>query len=98
MIERRGLGVIEVDSGTLIVGDPAYALHEKARGTSGIDYQAVLDVDASIIASRLDNKPLLLIQRFGGDGAYAIIGEFEDDELVRLVVDFDPLGDEADDE
>jgi hypothetical protein len=25
-VERRILGVVEVDSGTLVIGDPAYAL------------------------------------------------------------------------
>ena len=36
---RRFLGVVEVDSGTLLVGDPIYCLPRAKDGKSGIDYE-----------------------------------------------------------
>ena len=96
MTQRRVLGVIEVDSGTLLIGDPGYVLPNQAGGTTGVDYQAVVDAD-HVVATRLAGQPVLLIQRFGGDGTYSVVGEFEDDELRRVIVDFEPL-DEGDDD
>ena len=42
-VERRFLGMVEVDSGTLLVGDPLYCLPDGARDGAGIDYAAVID-------------------------------------------------------
>lgn len=39
--ERRFLGIVEVDSGTLLVGDPAYCLPSIEHGKAGIDYSAI---------------------------------------------------------
>lgn len=43
MPERRFLGVVEVDSGTLLIGDPTYCLPRAEDRKPGIDYQAVID-------------------------------------------------------
>ncbi len=75
----------------LLVGDPAYALPSAVRAGSGIDYQAALDVDGMVHAAPLAGQSVLLIQRFGGDGTYAVSGEFEDGEFMRLIVEFEPL-------
>ena len=91
MTERRFLGLIEVDSGTLVVGDPAYLLPDAERSKPGIDYRAVLEADQEAHASRIGGQPVLLVGNFGGDGTYAVAGEFEDGDLVRLVVDLDPI-------
>jgi hypothetical protein len=40
MIERRLLGAVEVDSGTLLVGDPCYVLPRRATGSPSVDYDA----------------------------------------------------------
>jgi hypothetical protein len=37
MTERRFLGVVEVDSGTLLLGDPAYLLARADRHVPGLD-------------------------------------------------------------
>ena len=41
--ERRVIGIIEVDSGTVVVGDPAYPLPRAAEGTPCINYAALPD-------------------------------------------------------
>ena len=89
MIERRLLGTIEVDSGTMLVGDPGLVLSRAETGRDGVDYQVVIDVPMTETASPLGGRPILLIQNFGGDGAFDVFGEFEDGELVRLTIEFE---------
>ena len=96
MVERRYLGVIEVDSGTILVGDPTYLLARRSDGGDGADYQEVSDADPAPAAAPLGDRPILLIQNFGGDGTYPVYGEFEDGELLRIYVDFDPSFGESD--
>lgn len=91
---RRFLGIVEVDSGTLILGDPLYCLPEAGSGRPGIDYAAVMDAPDEP-ASYLDKQPVLLLGRFGGDGAFPVFGEYEDGELLRVTVELvDPPEDE----
>lgn len=79
-----------MDSGTLLVGDPVYALPRPEDDKPGIDYQAVVDSPDSH-AVQLAGQPVVLLSRFGGDGAYPVFGEFEDGELLRAIVEFEPL-------
>jgi hypothetical protein len=92
--ERRFLGVVDVDSGTLIVGDPGYALPWADRGKTGIDYAVVIATDGSTPATQLADGPVVLLQHFGGDGIYPVYGEFEDGEFIRATIEFEPLDDE----
>jgi hypothetical protein len=85
--QRTLLGFVEVDSGTLLVGDPAYCLPDVREGRAGIDFQAVLDAPSGH-AHPLAERPVLLLGRFGGDGTFPVIGEFEDGELMRVIVEF----------
>jgi hypothetical protein len=86
-IERRLLGFVEVDSGTLLIGDPTYVLPRASEGRSGVDYQAVIDAPM-VDGARLAGQPALLLSNFGGDGSYPVIGEYEDGELMRAIVEF----------
>ena len=56
----------------------------------GIDYSAVLP-DGERTARQLADQPVVLLSNFGGDGAYPIIGEFEDGEFMRAIIEFEPL-------
>ena len=85
--ERRFLGLIEVDSGTLLLGDPLYCLPSVEREATGIDYAAVVAAP-DVPAAPLAGMPVLLLGRFGGDGTFPVFGEFEDDELVRVTIEF----------
>ena len=84
---RRFLGMVEVDSGTLVVGDPAYLLASASRGKEGIDYQAVIEAPDGV-STYLAGQPVLLIGGFGGDGTFPVYGEFEDGELARVTIEF----------
>jgi hypothetical protein len=88
--EYRVLGFVEVDSGLLVIGDPAVLLD---GAPSGRPVPTFADADrASAIgpAAPLGDRGAVLIQGFGGDGTFPVIGVFEDDELIRLVIDLDP--------
>ena len=87
MPERRFLGVVEADSGTLLLGDPAYCLPHAERGKAGIDYRAVIDAPLEL-AQYLARQPVLLLGQFGGDGTFPVFAEYEDGELVRIAVEF----------
>ena len=90
MIDRRFLGYVEVDSGTLLVGDPVYLLRGEADGRPGVDYDAVLELTskAQAPAGQLAGQPVLLLQQFGGDGSFPVYGEFEDGMFARVVIEF----------
>ena len=93
-LERRFLGIVEVDSGTLLLGDPAYCLPSVEHGKAGIDYSAIYDAGA-MPAAPLAGMPVLLLGQFGGDGTFPVFGEFEDGELLRVTIEFiDVLEDE----
>jgi hypothetical protein len=88
--QRRFLGMVEVDSGTLLLGDPAYVLPRVSLDAPGVDYQEVVVADASQHATGLAGQPVLLLQRFGGDGPFPVYGEFANDELVAVHIHLDP--------
>jgi hypothetical protein len=90
VIDRRFLGYVEVDSGTLLVGDPVYLLRGEADGRPGVDYEAVLAVSDTTQGpvARLAGQPVLVLQQFGGDGSFPVFGEFEDDMFVRVIIEF----------
>lgn len=76
--EFRFFGMIEVDSGTLLIGDPGYVLPRAIGGKPGVDYEEVVHADDSEHATCLAGQPVLLLQRFGGDGTFPVFGEFQD--------------------
>ena len=88
VMERIFLGVIEVDSGTLLLGDPAYCLPRAERAEPGIDYEAIIGAPDEP-ASYLGARPVLLLGRFGGDGTFPVYGEIDEyGELVRVTIEF----------
>ncbi len=98
MTERRLLGWVEVDSGTLLIGDPVYVLPRASDGKPGVDYQAVIDAPADLHAQPMAERPVLLLQRFGGDGSFPVVGEFAEGELIAVRIDLDPPMNDEDDE
>jgi hypothetical protein len=92
VIERKFIGLVGVDSGTMVLGDPTYLLPFKAEGKAGIDYQEVIDAPIEH-AQELGGRPVLLFKDFGGDGTFPVFGEFEDGELMSFVVYLNPIED-----
>ena len=87
-LERRFLGMVEVDSGTLLLGDPLYCLPRAKDGTPGIDYESIIGAPDEP-ASFLGGRPVLLIGRFGGDGTFPVFAELDEDGIViRVTVEF----------
>ena len=97
-LQRRFLGVVEVDSGTLLVGDPIYCLPRAKDGTPGIDYESIIGAGDEP-ASYLAGKPVILLGCFGGDGTFPVFGEIDEyGELVRVTIEFvEPDDAEAED-
>ena len=87
---EKFIGFVEVDSGTLVIGDPAYLLPHAARGKGGVDYEAVIEARDPI--GRLGGQRVLLLQQFGGDGTFPVFGQYEDGELIRVTIDLVELG------
>jgi hypothetical protein len=88
MSERRFLGVVEVDSGTVVIGDPSYLLTRRSSGAEGLDYEEVLRRDLDVLSTTLAGRPVLLISGFGGDGTFPVFGEFDEGMLSRVTVEF----------
>jgi hypothetical protein len=88
--ELRFLGMVEVDSGTLIIGDPCYVLPRASQGRAGVDYEKVVVTNDGQHASYLAGQPVLLLQNFGGDGTFPVYGEFEDGEFIGVRIHLDP--------
>ena len=87
-ISTRLLGWVNVDSGTLIVGDPVYILPEKASGTKGIDYARVLEATSvnGPSPAYLGGRAVVFIVGFGGDGRYPVYGEYQGKYLLTRVI------------
>lgn len=58
----------------LLVGDPASGHHR---------------FHPTMVATSFAGTPTLLIQDFGGDGAFPVFGEFDGRDLIRLIVEFE---------
>jgi hypothetical protein len=86
---RKFLGVIEIDSGTLVVGDPAYLLPRAEDGKPGVDYQVV--IDSGLSAFQPFDKVSMLFTTPDGDGPLAVYGEFEDGELWKVSIILDAI-------
>ncbi len=88
----RYLGSVEVDSGCLLIGDPAYLLPRASTGRPGMDHQVVVDADWRAPATAVAGDLGLLLQRFGGDGRFPVLGCFDGEELISVRIDFEGPG------
>ena len=84
----RFLGLVEVDSGTLVLGDPVYLLRSERDGRAGVDWDTVLEAPDAPVAP-LAGGMAMLLGSFGGDGAYPVFAELDEDGVVvRVTVHF----------
>jgi hypothetical protein len=83
-VGTMSLRFVEVDSGTLVIGDPTYLPGNKEPT---VDAETALAPDA--FAAPVLQDTALLIGRFGGDGTYPVIGEVDEaGVLARVTVEF----------
>ncbi|MEU9605425.1 hypothetical protein [Streptomyces sp. NPDC048057] len=100
--KRVKLGMVDVDSGTVFVGDPCYTItgdaprHIKTWPEwcsqlrwNGKNYDVVEPVGSGVGLS---------IPTMYGDGSYPVYAEIVRGRVARVTIDFDPPYDEEDDE
>jgi hypothetical protein len=90
LIERKFLGIVEVDSGSLVIGDPGYFLPRKETGAPGVDFQAVLDAEAPLDGAPFANDLALLFTVID-DGPYPVYSDYEEGKLFQIRVVLDPI-------
>jgi hypothetical protein len=88
-IERKFVGLVGVDSGTMVLGDPTYLLPSRERSKAGIDYQEVIDAGPEEFQPFARGTSLLLSLAMG-DGTYPVFGEWEDGEFMSITVYLTP--------
>lgn len=89
MDDWRDLGSVEVDSGTLVLGDPVYLLPHSGSGRPGLDAQPLLSARERHPALPIAGHLALLLAEFGGDGRFPVRGRFVGRELVSVRIDFE---------
>jgi hypothetical protein len=86
MAERRFLGLVEVDSATLLLVDPCYLPESNPSALTG--REGGEEAAAPELAVPAVHGLGLLLRRFGGDGTFPVFGEVEDGVLVRATIEF----------
>ena len=84
----RFLGVVEPDSGTLLLSNPADCLFATASGRTGTDFSAIVAApDEPGVC--LVGRPMLLIRCFSGDGAFPVFADGDENGVVsRVMIEF----------
>lgn len=77
LLTKRHLGVVSVDSGTLVIVDPCYL--------DTYPLHANLD---EWVRSRIGQISVGL-EHFGGDGCYYVWGYYRGTKLLRVEIDFE---------
>jgi hypothetical protein len=82
---HKYLGVVPVDAGAILITDPSYILARD--GIGGEDYNHFL---AALFEGSYMAHGMALIVQTGGDFVFPVYGDFEGDDLVRVIVDLNP--------
>ena len=95
MKTKEQIGVIGVDAGLVMVGDPCYSLHaDKLPADFGKDWPDFCDKlegkDCIQLDYDLGQAGLAVVAGgFGGDGVYPVFVEKDDTgRVIRLIVEF----------
>ena len=89
VVQRKFVGLVSVDSGTMVVGDPLHLLARPDGTTPGVDFQAVIDAESDEVQPFASGSSLLLSLAMG-DGTYPVFGEWEDGDFMSITVYLTP--------
>lgn len=107
-LERRKIGEVSVDSGTIIISDPAYLPTRRTFDKAWQSRYAASEHSAVELAlAERNGQPLpplvpfepfqinfsVGLVAFGGDGTYPVYGDFDGARLAAVHIDFDPAAD-----
>jgi len=77
MAKTKKLGTVTVDSGRLIIFDPAYAAFLENRW--------IASAKGTVMVPHFKGE-VVTLDSFGGDGKFPVSGEFDDHGLLQTVV------------
>ncbi|AFO10930.1 hypothetical protein D854_gp23 [Streptomyces phage R4] len=102
MTERVKIGMVDVDSGTVFVGDPCYTItgdasHHIKTWSEWCD-KFPWDKKNYDVTEPAGSGIGLSIPTMYGDGSYPVYAEIEEGRVARVTIDFNPEYDEEDDE
>ncbi|MER6231772.1 hypothetical protein ABT169_21910 [Streptomyces sp. NPDC001616] len=102
MSERVKIGMVDVDSGTVFVGDPCYTItgdasHHIKTWSEWCDKHPWDGKNYGVVEPAGSGVGLSIPTKYG-DGGYPVYAEIEDGRVARVTIDFDPESDEEDDE
>ena len=102
MSERVQVGTVDVDSGTVFVGDPCYTATSDAshhiKTWSEWCAKFPWNKENYDVVEPAGSGIGLSIPTMYGDGSYPVYAEIEGGRIARVTIDFDPEYDEEDDE
>lgn len=91
------IGIVGVDSGTVLVSDPAYVLPRATDGILGCDYEDILEhntenrvYDLDIQSTEPWGSGCGLVANAGGDGVYRVYARLTSSgSIAQILVDFE---------
>ncbi|MFJ6183729.1 hypothetical protein [Streptomyces sp. NPDC092295] len=100
--ERVQIGTVEVDSGTVFVGDPCYtatgdASHHIKTWPEWCE-RAPFGENSYDVTEPAGHGLGLSIPTLYGDGSWPVYAELVEGRVARVTIDFDPTYDEGDDQ
>lgn len=100
-IIMKQIGKIYVDSGTIIIGDPCYFLHTRLDEKEfGKGWKGYCDITEDMFKDgylQIGKGTAVTTCTLYGDGAYPVYAEVENNRIVRVMIDFDPIDEDDDD-
>ncbi|ANT41069.1 hypothetical protein BI024_gp65 [Streptomyces phage Nanodon] len=101
MTERVQIGTVDVDSGTIFIGDPCYTATNDAshRIESWSEWckRSPFGEKQYDVTEPAGSGAGLSIPTLWGDGGYPVYAEIENGRIARVTVDFDPTYDDDED-
>ena len=89
--EKKVIGQLGVDSGTLMIGDPCYAIHRetpyKEFGKNWLDFCDTVLGDHADSVYPVGDGLAVAVSTVYGDGVYNLVGTYTSGVLTKIEVD-----------